>query len=200
MKQLDLVLFDYGTGNLHSIGKALGRGGHNVRVEHDPARIRGADALILPGVGAFGAAANRLAPRRDWLRATLHDGLPCLGICLGMQLLFESSEEGEGSGLGVLAGRVRRLNAARMPQMGWNSVETAEDPVFSGTANPVVYYANSFVAESNEAHVIGWTTYETDRFAAAVRANRTLGVQFHPEKSGETGLRIIENFLDEVAT
>jgi glutamine amidotransferase len=199
MRKLDLVLFDYGTGNLHSLGKALSLGGHDVHVEDDPARISGADALILPGVGAFGAAAARLAPRRAWLRDALRDGLPCLGICLGMQLLFEASEEGQGEGLGVVAGRVRRLHAARLPQMGWNSVDTIEDPLFAGVQDLVAYYANSFVAETDAATVIGWTTYETDRFAAAVRAGRTVGVQFHPEKSGGPGLRVIENFLREVA-
>lgn len=200
MRLLDLVLFDYGTGNLHSLAKALGRSGHGVRIEDDPARIRGADALVLPGVGAFGAAASRLASRRTWLRDALRDGLPCLGICLGMQLLFEASQEGHGQGLAVLTGQVRRLNAARIPHMGWNSVETEPDPLFDGARDIVAYYANSYVADADPAQVIGWTNYEADRFAAAVRAGRTLGVQFHPEKSGDAGLRVIENFLREVAS
>jgi glutamine amidotransferase len=200
MRRLDLVLFDYGTGNLHSLAKALGQGGHGVRVEEDPARIISADALVLPGVGAFGAAATRLAPRREWLRDALRDGLPCLGICLGMQLLLESSEEGEGRGLGLLDGRVRRLAARRLPQMGWNSVETSADPIFTAVPDLIAYYANSFVADPDPSYAIGWTTYEDDRFAAAVRVGRTVGVQFHPEKSAAPGLRIVQNFLAEVIT
>lgn len=200
MRTLDLVLFDYGTGNLHSLAKALGRRGHVVRIEEDPALIRGADALVLPGVGAFGAAASRLAPRRAWVRDALKDGLPCLAICLGMQLLFEASEEGPGQGLAMLPGQVRRLHAARIPHMGWNSVETAPDALFGGARHIVAYYANSYVAEADPTQVVGWTTYEGDRFAAAVRAGRTVGVQFHPEKSGDAGLRVIENFLREVAS
>ncbi|MGH7502533.1 MAG: imidazole glycerol phosphate synthase subunit HisH [Longimicrobiales bacterium] len=198
MRRLDLVLFDYGTGNLHSLAKALGQDGHCVRVENDPAGIRGADALVLPGVGAFGAAAARLARHREWLREALRDGLPCLGICLGMQLLFESSAEGEGPGLAVFAGRVRRLSAKRIPHMGWNAVDTSPDPLFDGVSNLVAYYANSYVADAIPAQVIGWTDCESDRFAAAVRTGNVIGVQFHPEKSGGSGLRVLRNFLSAV--
>jgi len=111
-----IALFDYGAGNLHSLAKALEVAGARVRVEPDPLRALDADALVLPGVGAFGAAAARLAPAVDEVRRALEGGLPCLGVCLGMHLLFETSEEGAGRGIGVLAGRVRRLRArARAP-------------------------------------------------------------------------------------
>jgi glutamine amidotransferase len=195
-----IALFDYGTGNLHSLVKALQIGGHEVRVETEmPSAIR-SDALVLPGVGGFGTAAARIAPWTDALRLALADGLPCLGICLGMQLLFESSEEGAGVGIGAIPGRVRRLRAARVPHMGWNGVETTADPLFDGTPELVAYYAHSFVADTADtADEIGWTDYAGDRFAAAVRRGRTWGVQFHPEKSAAGGLRVIHNFLTQAA-
>ncbi len=199
MSGLDIVLFDYGTGNLHSLGKALGRHGHRVRIEQDAAGVRNGDALVLPGVGAFGAAAARLAPQRGWLRDALRDGLPCLGICLGLQILFESSEEGEGRGIGALEGRVRRLSAQRLPQMGWNVVDTGPDALFAGMNGLIAYYANSYVAEPADADtIIAWSRYGQDRFAAAVRSGNTWGVQFHPEKSGRAGLQLLDNFLAQV--
>jgi len=194
-------LFDYGTGNLHSLSKGFEACGAVTRIDDDPLEALQADAMVLPGVGAFGAAAEMIAPAANDIRAALLSGFPCLGICLGMQLLFESSAEGGGRGLGILPGCVRRLRAHRVPQMGWNSIERAsEDPLFAGMGELVAYYANSFVAEpADPASVIAWTTYETDRFAASVRRERTWGVQFHPEKSSRDGLRILRRFLEEAA-
>lgn len=198
---MKVALFDYGTGNLHSLAKALERGGAAVHVA-DPGTALDGDALVLPGVGAFGAAAERLAPAAADIRAAVEDGFPLLGICLGMQLLFESSEEGAGAGLGVVPGVVRRLVAPRVPHMGWNVVE----PVMrAGTPDPVLaggrleaYYANSYVAEPADADaVIATTTYGTITFPAAVRRRRAWGIQFHPEKSGGAGLAILNRFLEE---
>lgn len=118
-----LAIFDYGAGNLHSLTKALQAPGVVVSVETDPHRLLLADALVLPGVGAFGPAAARLASGRAQLVAAFSAGMPCLGICLGMQLLFDASDESPGSpGLGIIAGQVTRLRAARVPHMGWNTV------------------------------------------------------------------------------
>jgi glutamine amidotransferase len=194
-ERMRVALFDYGTGNLHSLAKALATTGHAVAIENAVTPVLHADAVVLPGVGAFGDAAAKIAPFAAQLRAALAGGLPCLGICLGMQLLFDSSEESAGSGLGVIRGRVRRLRARRVPQMGWNGVEPVGDPLLEG--GPFVcYYANSFVAEpADESTVIAWSEYEGERFAAAVRQGRTWGVQFHPEKSGADGMRLIRNFL-----
>ena len=203
---MKVALFDYGTGNLHSLQKALEAHGAAVRVEQDPSALLNADALVLPGVGAFGAAADRLQAARADIVAALDGGLPCLGICLGMQLLFGTSEESPGTGLGFIGGTVRRLRAVRAPQMGWNDVEVLSpggrpDPLFAGATRPVVYYANTFVAEPTDgSRVIARTTYEDDRFAAAVRKNNAWGVQFHPEKSSSPGLRILRNFLDQVTS
>jgi glutamine amidotransferase len=193
-----VTIFDYGAGNLHSLGKAIERAGVDVHVETDPVRAVQTDVLVLPGVGAFGAAAERLAPGRDAMRAAIAGGLPAIGICLGMQLLFDASDEGEGRGLGLVGGRVSRLNAERVPQIGWNTVDDARDPLFDAAPLPIAYYANSFVCRPVDvSSVIAWSEHEGDRFPAAVRAGSAIGVQFHPEKSSSSGVRLLHAFLDE---
>ena len=193
-----VTIFDYGAGNLHSLAKAIAKPGVTVDLETDPVRALDTDVLILPGVGAFGAAASRLAPGRDAMRAALDSGLPCLGICLGMQLLFDDSEEGPGAGLGFVAGSVTRVRARRSPHIGWNTLEMASDPLFAAAPLWIAYFANSYVCRPAAASgVIAWTTHETDRFAAAIRRGNTVGVQFHPEKSSDAGVRFVHTFLDE---
>lgn len=193
---MNVALVDYGTGNLHSLAKALEAGGARVAVAADARAFRAADALVLPGVGAFAAAAERMAEIREALCAEIAAGKPTLGICLGMQLLLETSEEGNGAGLGVIPGRVRRLRARRLPQMGWNTVVSGGDPLFHGTERLTAYYANSYVAEPvDQRCVVAWSQYGSDRFVAAVRQAHVVGMQFHPEKSGSGGLRTIANFL-----
>jgi len=194
-----VTLFDYGAGNIHSLAKALATApGVEVRVQEDPVRSLDTDVLVLPGVGAFGAAATRLEPGREAIRRALDAGLPCLGICLGMQLLFDASDEGEGRGLGVFRGRVTKLATQRVPHIGWNSVE--EDTALKRAKLGSVYYAHSFACRAEEPDVVGWTTHEGDRFPAAVRRGRVLGVQFHPEKSSAAGVRFVQAFLEEVRT
>src|SRR5690606_16129042 len=134
-----------GTGNLHSLVKAFELGGAQVSIEQDVHNALNATALVLPGVGAFGAAAAQLAGGAQAMREAIRSGLPCLGICLGMQLLFDSSDEGQGGGVGVLGGHVRRLVGRRVPHIGWNSIEMMDDPLFQGIPDFVAYYANSFV-------------------------------------------------------
>lgn len=191
-----VAILDYGVGNLHSIAKALAVHGASTRVETDVTRATDADALVLPGVGAFATAAGYLEPARARLRSAIAQGLPTLGICLGMQLLFESSEEGEGRGLGVLGGRVTRLAAARLPQLGWNGVEWTPHGPFAPEGPREAYYANSFACRpADPADVIAWSVHEADRFPAAVRRVACTGVQFHPEKSGAPGLRFLGAWL-----
>jgi glutamine amidotransferase len=194
-----VTIFDYGAGNLHSLAKAIERGGVDVHVETDPVRaVVDTDALVLPGVGAFGAAAERLAPGRAAMRDAVARGLPAIGICLGMQLLFDASDEGQGAGLGLIPGRVTRLRAERVPQIGWNTVEDSHDPLFDAAPLPIAYYANSFVCRPEDpSSVIAWSEHEEDRFPAAVRAGTAVGVQFHPEKSSSGGVRLLHAFLDE---
>lgn len=195
-----ITLFDYGAGNLHSLAKALAAAGAELRVETDPAgAVRDTDALVLPGVGAFAVAAERLAPGREDMRRALEGGLPCLGICLGMQLLFDASDEGPGEGLGVIAGRVTRLAARRVPQIGWNALEDAHDRLLAESGLDVAYYANGFACRPDDAAVVtAWSTHEGDRFPAVVREGRTVGVQFHPEKSSAPGLAMVRAFVDGV--
>jgi glutamine amidotransferase len=193
-----VTIFDYGAGNLHSLAKALEQADVIVRIETDPARAAEADALVLPGVGAFGAAAARLAPGRAAMRGAIAGGLPTIGICLGMQLLFYSSDEGAGAGLGLIPGRVSRLAAERVPQIGWNTLIDVRDPLLEVAPLPIAYYANSFVCRpTDESTVTAWSEHEGDRFPAVVRAGSALGVQFHPEKSSTAGVRFLHAFLDE---
>lgn len=189
-------LFDYGAGNLHSLRKALAGPDVDVEIEADPRRATDADVLVLPGVGAFGAAADRLAPGRGAMRDAIGGGLPVIGICLGMQLLLDESEEGEGEGLGVIPGRVERLRAVRVPHIGWNSVEPSHSIDLTVTPPSTVYYANSFVCRpTSDAVVAAWTTHEADRFPAVVHAGSAVGIQFHPEKSSADGVRFLRALL-----
>ncbi len=191
-----VALFDYGAGNLHSLGKALEAAGADVVVSSDWDEALALDALVLPGVGAFGHAAAALPTDRTPLRAALRGGMPCLGICLGMQLFFEDSDEADGSGIGLLPGRVTALDAPVVPHMGWNDVATEVDPLFEGLDGLVAYYANSYVCEpEDDGCVIAHSTYAGRTFAAGVRAANSWGVQFHPEKSSADGRRIIGSFV-----
>ena len=196
---MNIALYDYGAGNLHSLGKALEAAGADVEVTAEWDRALALDALVLPGVGAFGHAAAALPEDRAPVREALAAGLPCLGICLGMQLLFESSDESEGDGIGLVPGRVALIDAPIVPQMGWNDVETARDPIFDGVGPLVAYFANSYVCVPDDpADVIAWSEYAGHRFASGVRKGNSWGMQFHPEKSSHAGRRIIWNFVQQV--
>jgi len=193
---MNVALFDYGAGNLHSLGKALEAAGTQVTVTSDWGEALRLDALVLPGVGAFGHAAAALPADRTPLRRALEAGLPCLGICLGMQLLFQGSEESDGIGIGLVPGSVRRLQTSIVPQMGWNDVHTSQDPLFDGAAPLVAYYANSYVCDPLDSQdAIAWSEYEGKRYVAAVRKARTWGVHFHPEKSSDRGRRLVANWV-----
>jgi glutamine amidotransferase len=199
---VNVTIFDYGAGNMHSLGKAIASYGASVVVEPDPQRAIETDVLVLPGVGAFGLAAERLAPGREAMRDALRDGLPCLGICLGMQLLFDTSDEAEpnAAGLGICPGRVTRLRARRVPQIGWNALDAARDVLTDRARLAYAYYANSYVCRPNDVSVVrAWSTHEDDRFAAVVRVGSVVGVQFHPEKSSAPGLRFLHAFLEGAA-
>lgn len=195
---MNVILFDYGVGNLHSLGKALEAAGADVRVTTE-IEVGGTDAIVLPGVGAFGPAAEALAPHRAALRDAFAGGLPGLGICLGMQLLFDASDEADGAGLGVVPGRVTRIDAPVVPHMGWNDVEAGGDPLFAGIGTASMYFANSFECRPDDpAAVVCTSRYGQGSMATGVRTGNTWGVQFHPEKSSTAGRRLLANFLAEV--
>lgn len=195
-----VTIFDYGVGNLHSLAKAVTAAGGDPEVTTVPEDAIGTGALVLPGVGAFAPAAARLAAGRERMREAILGGLPTLGICLGMQLLFDGSDEGPGPGLGVLAGRATRLAAATVPQIGWNSLDEARDPLLAASGLSEVYYAHSFACRPADASVVvAWTRHEGDRFPAVVRRAKAVGVQFHPEKSSAPGVAFIRAFLEQVA-
>lgn len=190
-----VALVDYGVGNLHSISKGLERAGASVEVVSDASRLDGAECLVFPGVGAFGAATERIKPAMPAIRNAISSGTPVLGICLGMQVMFERSEESPGEGLGTFRGEVRRLRAERVPHMGWNEVSHSGDPLFEGVPQGArFYFANSYVCHPMEKIGIADTRYG-ETFTSAVRKGRAFGVQFHPEKSGEVGLRLLRNFV-----
>ena len=194
-----VTIFDYGAGNMHSLAKAIAATGVAVHSETDPAKAIDTDFLVLPGVGAFAPAAARLAPARDAMADAIRGGLPTLGICLGMQLLFDGSEEGGGAGLGVLRGRVTRLQATRTPQIGWNALEDCTDVAARYASLNAAYYANGFACRpADPSAVTAWSTHEVDRFPAIVRSGSAVGVQFHPEKSSAPGLEFIASVLREV--
>lgn len=180
---------------MHSLVKALDVGEEvEIRLQTDPIVAVETDALVLPGVGAFSNAASRLADGATVMRDAIAGGLPTLCICLGMQLLFDESEEGPGAGLGVIPGRVRRLRATRVPQIGWNEVESLDEAL-----PDVAYFANSFVCEpDDDSCVVAYTTHERDRFASVVTVANTIGVQFHPEKSSQAGVSFVRNFVNGV--
>ena len=192
---MKILVADYGVGNLHSISKALEKAGAKVEIASDVSMLVDAECVVFPGVGAFGAAMERLNPILPALRSRIASGMPALGVCLGMQVMFEKSEESSGDGVGVFKGEVKRLNAVRVPQMGWNDVSWEDDPMFDGVPRgSQFYYANSYICRPVENVSIAETEYG-ERFPAAVRRVGLCGVQFHPEKSGPPGLRLLSNFV-----
>lgn len=191
-----IAVVDHGAGNLVSIAQGLERAGAQVRVVDVPAGLTGADGVVLPGVGATASvmAGIRSAGFEDPLRSL---EVPLFGICVGMQVLFETSEEDGAECLGLIPGVVRRLpDAPRIPHIGWNQLSTGDDPLFEGTGpDPTVYFVHSYAPVPHDsATVIAESEYDTP-FVAAVRSGRVAGTQFHPERSGRVGLRILANVV-----
>lgn len=203
-----IAVVDYGVGNLYSLTCSLRHIGAQCVVTRDERELREAERIILPGVGAFGDAADRL--RTYGLDGLLGElaaaGKPLLGICLGMQLLFDKSfEYGEHAGLGLIRGEVRPLAAelragAKTPHMGWNSLDVCRegDPLLCGVrAGDFVYYVHSFYAAECDAALVATSAYGGAVVAGVVRNGNVCGTQFHPEKSGEVGLRMLKAFAME---
>ncbi|MDW5563095.1 MAG: imidazole glycerol phosphate synthase subunit HisH [Methanomassiliicoccus sp.] len=188
-----VAVADYGVGNLHSIRKALEIAGARPVIESNMHNLLDAEVIVFPGVGAFDSAMERLLPYRDIIVDRLEAGTPCLGICIGAQILFEESEEGSGPGLGFIKGRVIRLEAERVPHMGWNRVDSS-DTSFDEVTSPYFYFAHSFHGSPEEDVTIATTDY-FGRFPSAFRKKNVLGVQFHPEKSSVSGATFLRNFV-----
>jgi imidazole glycerol phosphate synthase glutamine amidotransferase subunit len=200
---LRVAVIDYGAGNLVSIDEALRFVGADIRVATSPDGLSGADAVIVPGVGAAAPAMRRLAKAGlvDPLLRWIATGRPYLGICLGLQLLFEGSDEDGASTFGVLPGRTERLrNAPTLPHIGWNQVERRrEHTLFTGIADGAeLYFVHSYAGAPTglvgDASILAETTHG-DTFVSAVDRGNVLGVQFHPERSGGTGIRLLGNFV-----
>ncbi len=210
MKPL-IAVIDYEMGNLHSVAKALEKAGGRVQVTDLPDAIRRADAVVLPGVGAFGEAVKRLSAKK--LVATIINALernkPFLGICLGLQLLFERSEESaRAKGLGWLKGNVIRFRMSRtsrlkVPHMGWNTVHggpAAKTPALKGvTEGNYFYFVHSFYPAPQEKALVATSTVYGRPFCSSIANGRLFASQFHPEKSGDVGQRLLRNFVREVA-
>jgi imidazole glycerol-phosphate synthase subunit HisH len=198
-----LAVLDYGIGNLRSAEKAFRRAGGDAVLTADPAVVDAADAVVLPGVGAFGRCREALAATGldEVALAAIDSGRPFIGICVGMQLLFESSEESPGvAGLGVLSGGVRRLpDGVKRPQMQWNQVDVLEpSPLWDGLGDrPWMYFVHSFAADRTDDTVA--TCDYGGPVVAAVRRGNVVATQFHPEKSGRAGLTLLANLVRLVA-
>jgi len=193
-----VAVADYGAGNLRSLCAALARVGGEPFVTVDPGDVREAPLAVVAGVGHVASAAAGLARTgvADALRERVAGGRPILGICVGMQLLFGASEEG-GSGLGLLAGPVVRLRAARVPHMGWNTlaVGAAEGKILEGLTGQDVYFAHSYAVRPEDPGVVTGEVDHDGPVVAAVEAGPVAGVQFHPERSGPAGARVLANAL-----
>ena len=196
-----IAVLDYGMGNLRSVEKALEHVGAAVEITYEPERVRAAEALVLPGVGAFPKAMEAI--RRRGLDELVHErriaGVPILGICLGMQLLFDSSVELRGAdGLGLLPGEVRGLDAPglKVPQIGWNTVSWKQQSALVAglDGGAAFYHVHSFAPVASNAVVLGTAEYGSE-FVSAVGRDGVYGVQFHPEKSGPDGLTLLGNFV-----
>jgi glutamine amidotransferase len=199
-----VAIIDYGVGNLRSVEKAFAAGGCEAIVSADEGVLRSAEKLVLPGVGAFRSCMEALAARGfdALVRERVVEGTPLLGVCVGMQMLFEESEEfGHSRGLGFLRGRVRRFDESlRVPQVGWNQVEWQKAHALSKgiEGGSFFYFVHSFYCEAEDTDVVLGQTEYGERYASVVSRGNVCGVQFHPEKSQETGLRLLRNFAEDV--
>ncbi|MFB6113435.1 MAG: imidazole glycerol phosphate synthase subunit HisH [Halodesulfurarchaeum sp.] len=203
-----VLVVDYGLGNLRSVTRGLERAGADVTISDDPAMVPDADGIVLPGVGAFGDGMENAGPFRDALLDAAARGVPLLGICLGMQMLLTTSEEaeragqGDAEGLDLIPGRnVRFTGDRKVPHMGWNRLDIERDhPLVEGVDGEYAYFVHSYYADPEDRDAVVASTDYGVTFASVVANDdgNVFGTQFHPEKSGDVGLRILGNFVDIV--
>ncbi len=191
------VIFDYGVGNLLSLKCALEKAGLDASIGTSAQELANADAIALPGVGNFSAAATKLGAVKETLINKVEDGTPLLGICLGLQLFFEESEEGPGNGLALFKGKTVRLpSTVKVPHMGWNTLNMVkQNELFNGIAEgSYVYFVHSLYPVPVDKTIVCTQTEYGTTFTSAVATKNVYGTQFHPEKSGDIGLKILKNF------
>ena len=197
-----IILIDYGVGNLHSVAKAVSSVGGDVKISGDVRDLKNSEKIILPGVGAFGDCmknlfATNLVPE---LKKEIADGKKILGICVGLQILFAGSEESPFvDGLKIFGGKVKKIRAdgLKIPRMGWNSLTFGDSKLFAGLSeNPYFYFVHSYHAVPDDEKIISATTIYGEKVTAAVESENIFATQFHPEKSGDVGLKILKNFVD----
>lgn len=204
--RINILLLDYGLGNLRSVTRGLERAGATVTLTAEPAEFSRADGIVLPGVGAFSEGMENAGPFREPLIEVAKSGTPVFGICLGMQMLLTSSEEAERAGQGDVTGldlipgtNLRFEETLKVPHMGWNEIQNVRDhPLTSGVDREYAYFVHSYYAHPEDESAILSTTDYGVKFPAIIANDNgnVFGTQFHPEKSGETGLQILHNFID----
>lgn len=196
------VIIDYGVGNLLSLKFALEKTGLKTKISAPIAKLKDADAIALPGVGNFTAAAKALEPYKQELISVVNAGTPVLGICLGLQLYFEASEEGPGEGLALFKGKnVRLMDKVKVPHMGWNTLQKVkESELLNDVADGAyVYFVHSLFPVPKDKRIICTQTEYAQIFTSSIASKNIYGTQFHPEKSGEVGMQILKNFAKVVA-
>ncbi len=197
-----ITIIDYGLGNLGSVKNALDRVGVGSMVSSSISDIERADGLILPGVGAAGEGMKNLKSRKldRLIKKKISNGKPLLSICLGMQLMFSLSEEGNVNCLNIVEGNVRKFNTKlKVPQIGWNQVKVKDSPLFNNIQNSsYFYFVHSYYCDPLDKAVITGETDYQNKFCSSFERGKLFGVQFHPEKSGENGLQLLKNFTDIV--
>ncbi len=195
------VIFDYGVGNLLSLKTALEKAGLITSIGTTAKDLAKADVIAMPGVGSFTAASEKLDAVKETLQAKIQEGTPLLGICLGLQLFFESSEEGPGKGLALFKGRnVQLPKTVKVPHMGWNTLNIAKpNELFDGIAEGTyVYFVHSLYPVPKDKEIVCTTTDYGTTFTSTVTSKNIYGTQFHPEKSGDVGIKILKNFVKTV--
>jgi glutamine amidotransferase len=202
-----IAVIDYDMGNLHSACKGLEKAGATPKITDSPFDIERADAVVLPGVGAFDPAMQHLRSRHlaEPIKDAIASGKPFLGICLGLQILFDSSEEGTEAGLGIVPGTVRRFRSEpglTIPHMGWNQLEFTQPdlPLWQDLPpHPHVYFVHSYYVDPADPRInAAMVTHGSQRVTAAIARDNLMAVQFHPEKSADFGLKILSNFVNRV--
>jgi glutamine amidotransferase len=194
----EAVIFDYGVGNLLSLKCSLEKVGLNAKIGVSAQQLKKADAIALPGVGSFSAAITKLDAVKETLLDAVENGTPLIGICLGLQLFFPESEEGPGKGLALFEGKnVRLRGEVKVPHMGWNTLRLVQqNALFNGVADgSYVYFVHSLYPVPTDKEIVAAETDYGATFTSAIASKNVFGTQFHPEKSGDIGLKILENFV-----